>query len=180
MSNYLDQIVEATKAHNTNVKSSRSNMDQMLRLLQERTGAASPAPQGNRPSGGVHSMGDGHGHSSTAEVKGLNAEFNSALQRLIKDSGGKVKIGSGYRSIAEQQVLYDRWKRGVPGQAQAAPPGKSNHNHGLAADLTYADDNSRKWVHANAANYGLRFPMSYEPWHIEPVNAREIRNNPRR
>jgi hypothetical protein len=30
----------------------------------------------------------------------------------------------------------------------------------------------RQWVHDNAAAYGLRFPMSWESWHIEPAGAR--------
>ena len=125
--------------------------------------------------GGQHSMNDGHGHGSAAEVKGLNAQFNGNLQALVKASGGRITVGSGYRSMAEQKVLYDRYRSGDPRQkAPAAAPGKSNHNHGLAADLKYAAG-GREFAHANAGKYGLRFPMSYEPWHIEPINAKAMR-----
>ena len=50
-----------------------------------------------------------------------------------------------------------------------APPGKSQHNHGNAADLRYANDAARKWAHENAARFGLHFRMGNEPWHIEPI-----------
>lgn len=134
---------------------------------------AAPAPTGK------HSMGDGHGHSNASEVKGLNAEFNTALSALVKASGGKVKINSGYRSVERQTQLWNEAlkKYGSPEAARkwVAPPGKSNHNHGLAADLGYADAETRKWVHSNAAKYGLVFPLGNEPWHIEPVSARKKR-----
>jgi len=122
-----------------------------------------------------HFPGDGHNHGPSGPVSpGMDAKFNSALQRLVQDSGGKISVGSGYRSLAEQQVLYDRWIRRVPGQAPAAKPGSSNHNYGLAADLKYKPG-GREFAHANAGKYGLRFPMSYEPWHIEPIDAKARR-----
>jgi hypothetical protein len=58
-------------------------------------------------------------------------------------------------------------------------PGGSNHQHGNAVDIWYngvrlekAPAEVRQWVHDNAAAYGMRFPMSWESWHIEPSNAR--------
>lgn len=121
---------------------------------------------------GGHTPDDGHNHSGG---KGLHPVFNKSLQSFLQASGGRVSVGSGYRSIAEQQVLYDRYRRGVKGQAPAAKPGRSNHNFGLAGDLKFANPGARNWAHANAARFGLRFPMSYEPWHIEPLNARALR-----
>lgn len=175
MANYLEQVLNATKAHNSGVARTRANLDTMLSMLQP------PAPTGGGVPrvGGVtkspHSMGDGHGHSSQAEVKGLNAAFNSQLQKLIKDSGGKVSIGSGYRSIAQQTKIYNDWKAGRHPAPRVAKPGRSNHNHGLAADLKFADGKTKKWVQDNAGRYGLVFPMADEPWHIEPVGARKMR-----
>lgn len=126
-------------------------------------------------SGTQHSMNDGHGHSSAAEVKGLNKQFESALNRLIKDSGGRIKVTSGYRSVERQTQLWNAAlkKYGSPEAARkwVAPPGKSNHNHGLAADIA----GDKKWAHANAAKYGLVFPLANEDWHIEPINARAKR-----
>ena len=58
-------------------------------------------------------------------------------------------------------------------------PGGSNHQHGTATDLGWkggpfssAPKEVRDWVHTNAGNYGLAFPMAHEPWHIETANAR--------
>lgn len=147
------------------------DLESSLPAVQERL-AASAAGGGAR-----HSMGDGHGHGSQAEVNGLNAEFSKQLNALIKASGGKVSISSGYRSPERQAQLYAAAvkKHGKNARKWAAPPGKSNHNHGLAADLKFADAASKAWVHQNAAKYGLVFPMAHEPWHIEPVGARKKR-----
>lgn len=176
MSNYLEQILEATKAHNNGVRRTRSSLSNMVSMLST---PAPAAPVAAVPGKNPHSMGDGHGHSSQAEVKGLNAEFNANLTRMIKDSGGKIKINSGYRSNERQAKIYADAQRkyGKNARKWAAPPGKSNHNHGLAADLGFTDNAARTWAHQNAAKYGLAFPMGHEPWHIEPVNARALRGN---
>lgn len=180
MSNYLEQILDATKAHNRGVATRRDSLNRMVSMLQP----PPPAPVAAAPvvtpgaSKNPHSMNDGHGHSSGAEVKGLNAEFNAALTRMIKDSGGKIKINSGYRSSARQAKIYAdavrKYGSEKAARKWAAPPGKSNHNHGLAADLGFSGD-GEAWAHANAGKYGLVFPMGHEPWHIEPVNARSKR-----
>lgn len=124
---------------------------------------------------GKHSMSDGHGHSSAAEVKGLNKDFEAALNQMIKDSGGRIKITSGYRDIKRQTELWNaalkKYGSAEKARKWVAPPGKSNHNHGLAADIS----GDKKWAHANAAKYGLVFPLSNEDWHIEPINARAKR-----
>lgn len=43
-------------------------------------------------------------------------------------------VTSVYRSYARQAVLYERWKRGLS-DIPAAPPGRSQHQQGLAFDL---------------------------------------------
>ncbi len=101
-------------------------------------------------------------------VDNLHPLFLQQLLAFIAASGGKVQLGSGWRSYEEQAQLYADWLAGKPGQARAAPPGKSNHNHGLAMDLKYGPG-GEEWAHAHAAEFGLRFPMEDEPWHIEPM-----------
>lgn len=63
-----------------------------------------------------------------------------------------------------------------------ALPGRSNHQHGQAVDLSWnglslkhAPKNVVDWVHGNAAKYGLWFPLSNENWHIEPAGTRGTR-----
>lgn len=110
-----------------------------------------------------------------AGYDGMNPEFASRLSQLIAASGGRVTINSGYRSVERQQQLWDAAlaKYGDPEVADnwVARPGKSHHNQGIAADLGFTDAGARQWVHANAARFGLFFPMEWEPWHIEPVGV---------
>lgn len=107
---------------------------------------------------------------------GLNSSFESSLQQLISDAPGSVSVSSGYRSVSRQKELWnDALKKyGDPEVADnwVARPGDSFHNHGLAADLDYADEETKQWVHENAAKYGLHFPLSNEDWHVEPVGTR--------
>lgn len=64
--------------------------------------------------------------------------------------------------------------------ADYGKPGGSYHQKGEAADLGWsggrfasAPKEVREWVHANAGNYGLKFPMGHEPWHIETAETRK-------
>lgn len=113
-------------------------------------------------------------------MTGLNPEFNLALQTMFAAAPEEVRqslrINSAYRDTAVQQKLWDEAlaKYGTPELARkwVAPPGKSQHNHGNAADLKYLSPAAREWVQANAAQHGLAFPLSNEDWHIELAGAR--------
>lgn len=90
---------------------------------------------------------------------------------------------SGYRSYARQKELYT-------GNPYVAPPGASEHQSGLALDVScprinlelteeFADTPEGIWLASNASLYGfiLRYPKNkapitqipYEPWHIRYV-----------
>ncbi|WP_448136912.1 D-alanyl-D-alanine carboxypeptidase family protein [Sinorhizobium sp. K101] len=117
---------------------------------------------------------------SKDHVNGMADAFASKLAKMLAsmpdDLKGSVTINSGYRSIERQQQLWlDALKKyGSPEAARkwVAPPGNSQHNKGNAADLGYSSDRARQWMHANASNFGLSFPMGHEPWHIEDAAAR--------
>jgi hypothetical protein len=94
--------------------------------------------------------------------EGLRPMFAARLSCLFDRVAG-LFIVSGYRTRAEQAALH-RLKPHL-----AAPPGHSNHERGLAADLGFASDASRRTAHRQAASCGLEFPVPYEPWHIEPA-----------
>lgn len=100
-------------------------------------------------------------------IQGLKPHFIARLAalRAAMPVGLGFSVGSGFRSHAEQARLHALKPR------LAARPGRSNHERGLAGDLKFASGESSRWLHRNASRYGLRFPMSYEPWHIEPVGA---------
>ncbi|XKM39130.1 D-alanyl-D-alanine carboxypeptidase family protein [Rhizobium ruizarguesonis] len=113
-------------------------------------------------------------------LTGMQTAFREKLAKMIAsmpdDLKGGVTINSGFRDIARQQQLWlDALKKhGSPEAARkwVAPPGNSQHNKGNAADLGYSNDRARDWVHANAGNFGLSFPLSNENWHIEDADAR--------
>lgn len=100
------------------------------------------------------------------KLAGLAPEFASRLQSLIAASGGKIGIGSGLRSTAEQAALYARYKAGKG--PLAARPGHSKHERGLAADLTGDLDLAAKL----APQFGLHFPVRGERWHVEMAGGK--------
>lgn len=106
-----------------------------------------------------------------ADTADLNPDFMHRLNLLIQASGGAVYVVSGYRDEARQQQLWDAAVKKY-GSAEAArkwaPPGHSNHEKGIAADL----GGDLKLAHDLAPSVGLYFPMSHENWHVEPVGSR--------
>jgi len=82
----------------------------------------------------------------------------------------KISITSGYRTFAEQQRLYDKYKAGVPGAAPAAVPGRSRHNYGLAFDSSTPF--LRAMSASKLAKLGLHKPVEGEPWHFEAIETK--------
>lgn len=109
---------------------------------------------------------------------GMADPFSQALMAMLQAAPEDIKVGitSGYRSPEVQARLWEEAlaKYGSEEEARkwVAPPGKSQHNHGNAADLKYLSDGAQDWVHDNAGNYGLAFPLGNEPWHVELASAR--------
>jgi hypothetical protein len=114
---------------------------------------------------------------------GMQDPFQQALARMLQEAPAEVKIGvtSGYRSPEVQQRLWEEALAKYGSEAEArkwvAPPGKSQHNHGNAADLKFMSPAAQEWVHANAERYGLAFPLSNEAWHVELAGARDGHNH---
>lgn len=136
--------------------------------------------------------------TSSVEIQMLRAPASEALTRMLSDARSQgifIKVNSGYRSY-DYQAADLRGEIISLGCAQAlqevAPPGHSEHQLGLAVDLTSADVGwdlvggfgqtpEGKWLAANAATYG--FVLSYpsgkaaeavtgyisEPWHYRYV-----------
>lgn len=142
----------------------------------------------------------------------MEAKAADAMIKLLADAkqqGINLRIISSYRSQAKQKQLYNakvqeflnKGYRQANAETTAATivarPGTSEHNTGLAADVTtpdYASLNdafgataAAKWLVANCARYGfiLRYPegkqsitgVIYEPWHFRYVgttNAQSI------
>lgn len=101
----------------------------------------------------------------------MEADFEARLNALVAASDGAVWIESGDRDTETQTRL---WNEAVakygPEEARnwVAPPGHSNHEKGVAVDL----GGDLELAARLAPQFGLYRPMSWEPWHFEPVGSR--------
>ena len=144
--------------------------------------------------------------SATAVYKTLQTVACDAfleMQKAAAADGVTVWMQSGYRSVKYQTSLYERKTKyyldkgcdNATAREKAAavvnPPGYSEHNCGLAADLnspehTGLDEGFEKtaafrWLCEHAGDYGfiLRYPKDaedkteiiYEPWHWRYVGV---------
>ena len=144
--------------------------------------------------------------SSTAVNKTLQTvacDAFLALQKAAAADGVTVWMQSGYRSVAYQTKLYERktqyyrdkgYDEAAAREKAAAivnPPGYSEHNCGLAADLNspehtgldegFENTAAFRWLCVHAGEYGfiLRYPkgaedqteITYEPWHWRYVGV---------
>ena len=144
--------------------------------------------------------------SATAVNKTLQTVACDAfleMQKAAAADGVTVWMQSGYRSVSYQTKLYERktqyyrnkgYDEATAKEKAAAivnPPGYSEHNCGLAADLnspehTGLDEGFEKtaafrWLCEHAGDYGfiLRYPKDaedkteiiYEPWHWRYVGV---------
>lgn len=111
-------------------------------------------------------------HPETA-VHGMNPEFRRRLEAMFRDNP-RLRLTSGYRSPQRQKELWDQAVRkyGSPEAARkwVAPPGKSNHEKGVAADI--GPESEYGWLARNAPKYGLS-PYAPEPWHWELSGVRD-------
>ena len=116
-----------------------------------------------------------YSYKDPSHVNGFKPDFASKLGPFLvaaEQAGVPIRITSGFRSVARQKELFAQAVKEYGSEKAArkwvAPPGQSNHNYGAAADLDIAKPGpAQTWAHANAARFGLTFPMSWEPWHIE-------------
>ena len=150
--------------------------------------------------------------SQTAVNKTLQTAACDAfleMQKAAAADGVTVWMQSGYRSVKYQTGLYERktkyytdrgYDTATAKEMAAAvvnPPGYSEHNCGLAADLNspehtgldegFENTTAFRWLCEHAVEYGfiLRYPkgaedkteITYEPWHWRYVgreNAAKI------
>lgn len=107
------------------------------------------------------------------DLSGLHPEFRIRLAALFQACGG-MSITSGWRSYEYQAQVYAEKPH------LAAPAGSSNHGmmstgsrdsrQGGTPAATAADiSGNMDCAHQKASQFGLVFPMSHEPWHIEPA-----------
>jgi len=152
--------------------------------------------------------------ASVQMSRGAAEALGQMIAAMKADGIADVYGTSGYRSYSTQSTLYKRKVNeylGLSGynlaaaEAQAgtivAPPGASEHQTGLAIDLTtsengsslsgsFADTKAGRWLAAHCWEYGfiLRYSADktavtgyiYEPWHfryVGQVHARYMAEN---
>ena len=145
-----------------------------------------------------------YGEAFQVEQEALNA-FILLHANLIKDGDIDIELDSTYRSIEEQQEIWDDWLNDPElGEEYCkqylAVPGYSEHHTGLAIDVflykdgepirdnddMIAEKDTFAKIHAKLAEYGfiLRYPegkeditgYNYEPWHFRYVGDPKIAN----
>jgi len=92
-------------------------------------------------------------------------------------AGVTFKINSAYRTVTDQERVYDQNCSGGVCKPPTATPGTSNHGFGLAVDFARADGKKMaesfseyKWLAANGDKYGFR-RIASEAWHWEYQNT---------
>lgn len=112
----------------------------------------------------------------------INPDLRGRLAAYIRDViKRKVAFAAGFRSRAEQQILWDRYKAGAGNLA--AMPGTSWHEFGFACDVNnpaqyapLAADYKLPPAQQAMRAYGICIPLwagstSKEPWHIQPIET---------
>lgn len=130
------------------------------------------------------------GRNPESELR-LRKEAATHLEQLFAaadEDNINMQLASGYRPYETQSRFYTN--AGGSSQVGVAPPGASEHQAGLAADIRgpsdacrisrcFEDQPAGKWLAKNAYKYGfiLRYPdgkmdvtgYKYEPWHFRYV-----------
>jgi hypothetical protein len=100
------------------------------------------------------------------EVQTANA-FHNMAQAAAKD-GVTIKVVSGFRTMAEQQYLYNCYINCNCNNCNlAAKPGYSNHQSGHALDLNTGVAAVNNWLKAHGNAYGFEATVPSEAWHWE-------------
>jgi len=114
------------------------------------------------------------GPAALGVTGGLDPRVADAVETLVRAGGGAIRVVSGWRSPAQQSVLWSAAleRYGSPEAADdwVAPPGSSMHERGLAVDLGGDLELAARLV----AELGLPLyrPLGNEPWHFELVGSR--------
>ena len=134
-----------------------------------------------------------------AEGRFMRAAAADAFNSLAEEADGQgmeIVVTTAYRSYGFQATLYNNYVAN-DGQAAAdrysAKPGYSEHQTGLAADVSsasvnyrltrdFADTEEGRWLSGNAHLFGfiIRYPDGkeditgylYEPWHLRYVGTK--------
>ncbi|HVG59660.1 MAG TPA: D-alanyl-D-alanine carboxypeptidase family protein, partial [Hyalangium sp.] len=89
-----------------------------------------------------------------------------AMQAAAAQAGVNLSATSGFRTMAQQQALYQKYLNGTGNLA--AKPGYSNHQNGISMDVGGIGGYNTKaynWLKNNASKYGFQNDVRGEFWH---------------
>lgn len=113
--------------------------------------------------------------ATTTVITGMDSAFAGSLRKMMEAIPG-ISMISGFRSTARQAQLWSEAVAKYGSEAEArkwvAPPGNSQHERGMAADLRFSSPAAREEAHRRASEFGLTFPLRNESWHVEPIGGR--------
>jgi hypothetical protein len=133
------------------------------RHVPVRAEATAELSPGLGPVGGVASGGGYKGPLAYRQGKPMRPDVALAFDRMERAAtaaGIHLIVVSGYRSDAEQAILFARH----PDPRWVAPPGKSLHR--LATELDLGPPSAYGWLVANSRRFGFLKRYSWEPWHF--------------
>ncbi len=134
--------------------------------------------------------------SDSKDEQSIREIIRPSLEKMLKDAKASnldLVMNSGFRSFKSQGFYFNNYVKQSGLEAAkkfSAQPGHSEHQTGLAFDLSYADrkcyldicfgqTDAGKWLADHAHDYGfiLRYPYGksditgyqYEPWHFRYV-----------
>lgn len=138
-------------------------------------------------------------YPDVVQIEDIEVDYRiyDAMEAFVSDcraAGNTVYLSSGYRSYDLQTYLFEKKCEEYDEETAAtivARPGTSEHQTGLAADITeeyyeyknasLADTAMYQWMEAHCQEYGfiVRFPdgkeditgIIYEPWHFRYVGV---------
>ena len=130
------------------------------------------------------------GEDQKKQLQRVAAEALEKLFAAAEEDGIELRAVSGYRSYSRQKSIFE-YNAGIKGEKEAnrtsARPGESEHQTGLAMDVSAASVNYALeetfgetvegiWLKEHAPEYGfiIRYPQEkeditgykYEPWHL--------------
>ena len=134
---------------------------QELRVRAQAEAELAPPGGGGLP--GTASGGGYDGPLAYRQGKPMRPDVAQAFDRMAtaaRGDGIALVIASGFRSDAEQAVLFARH----PDPKWVAPPGESLHRN--ATELDLGPRTAYGWIAANAARFHFRVRYGWEPWHV--------------
>lgn len=119
-----------------------------------------PAYRGGRMIGEVQLV-EFAGH----KVELRTAKHLSAMFQDARAKGVELRLNSGFRTMSEQQRLFAKWIDRTGNEA--ARPGYSNHQNGVAVDIDTVEPAHYEYLRKNAHRFGFERTVPGEPWHWE-------------